>query len=206
MTTTADNANSLSAVRGENANQSLAAPDSAETTTEPTAQANVVRAAIAAQEIIANDQATIDHVTRELVILTRVRRALLLRGRHCLALMAPRRRQLAALLRRRNQRCHAIDRVGSVRIVGDKRALGVGGKKRSVGMVDATIAAAEATGLIDSQQQQRSGTSDDADVAISVSVLPYDDEHAALNRALDQAIDAAVGSQIWARESRDPQE
>jgi hypothetical protein len=163
------------------------------------AQANVVRAANAAQEII-DDQATIDHVTRELVILTRVRRALLLRGRHCLALMAPRRRQLAALLRRRNQRCHAIDRVGSVRIVGDKRALGVGGKKRSVGMVDATIAAAEATSLIDSQQQQRSGTSDDADVAISVSVLPFDDEHATLNRALDQAIDAAVGSQIWTRD------
>jgi hypothetical protein len=189
-------------VRDENVSQPLGAPDSTETTTVPTAQANVVRAAIAAQENV-DDQATIDHVTRELVMLTRVRRALLLRGRHCLALMAPRRRQLAALLRRRNQRCHAIDRVGSVRIVGDKRALGVGGKKRSVGMVDAAIAAAEATRLIDSQQQQRSGTSDDADVAISVSVLPFDDEHATLNRALDQAIDAAVDSQIW---TRDPQE
>jgi hypothetical protein len=152
---------------------------------------------VAIAQEMASDQTAIDHLTRELVIFTTVRRALLLRGRRCLALMAPRRRQLAALLRRRNQHCHAIDRVGSVRIVDDKRANGVGGrKKRSVGMVDATIAAAEATSLIDNQLQQRNGGDDN--VAISISVLPFDD--ATLNHALDQAIDAAVGSLIWTRD------
>lgn len=178
MTNTADNANSL-VMSDDHEHVGVA-----------------IGVAIGPQEI-ARDQTTIDHLTRELVILTRVRRALLLRGRRCLALMAPRRRQLAALLRRRNQHCHAIDRVGSVRIVDDKRANSIGGrKKRSVGMVDATIAAAEATSLIDSQLQQRNG-GDDND-AISVSVLPFDD--ATLNHALDQAIDAAVGSLIWTRD------
>jgi hypothetical protein len=139
----------------------------------------------------------IDKLTRELVILTRARRALLQRSRRCLALMAPRRRQLAALLRREQQYCHAINGVGSVCVVKRKphmQAPLYDNFRQHSGRIP--FAAVDENAGDDDVIMGHDKEAFQTD-SHTVSVLPFDDDHATLNCALDRAIDANVGSNIW---------
>lgn len=113
-----------------------------------------------------NENALVDRLTRELVSLTHARRSLLVRARRCLDLMAPRRRELAALLRARREPCHTIDRVGSARLVQREQPEWNNNNHHNRKRYDCGI----------------------GDVIESVSVLPFDDEHATLNAALDRAL------------------
>jgi hypothetical protein len=137
----------------------------------------------------------IDKLTRELVILTRARRALLQRSRRCLALMAPRRRQLAALLRRQQQYCHAINGVGSVCVVKRKpHMLAPSYDNFHSRHIPYTLTAADENAGDDDLGRDKDSFHNDSH---TVSVLPFDDDHVTLNCALDRAIDANVGSNIW---------
>lgn len=137
------------------------------------AAANKPRADDDGSDASSDDDASVDRLTRELVLLTQARRALLLRSRRCLDLMAPRRRRLAALLHARRQPCHAIDRTGSVRLVARQPP------------------AMQTAPLSNHGGNSISGSID------SVAVLPFGEPPASLTDALDRALRDAIGTTIW---------